>query len=117
MNTVNLKFPKDFFKTYAKGKPCMVRIASTFGHSCASEETTVLAHITLPGMKAMGKKLVPDLCGAWACATCHGIVDGQIVARPYLQGRYTKSDINLFFYEGVMRTLDQLVRDGVLPNP
>ena len=115
--TLNLKFPRDFFKNYARDKPCMVRIAREFGYQCGPPDTTVLAHITLPGLKAMGKKLVPDLCGAWACSTCHGIVDGQLAPRPDYRNRHTKNDINRWFYEGVMRTLAQLVDDGVLPNP
>jgi hypothetical protein len=115
--TLNLKFPKDFFKTYAKGKPCLIRIAALcLSEHCAPDDTTVLCHYTLAGYKAMGsrKASLPDLCGAWGCRTCHDICDLRIPVRKELA---TGADIKRWHAEGVMRTLDQLVKDGVLPNP
>lgn len=111
-NTLNLKFPKDFFKKYAKGKPCMIRIAAMEGMQCASDETTVLCH--LPGFKAMGSRKAgaPDLCAAWGCATCHGLVDNVI--KPKVMDR---REVELYHHQGAARTLAQLVADGVLPNP
>lgn len=105
---------KRFFMDYARGKPCLIRIAGVCGLACGGPETTVNAHFTLVGYKAMGSKKasLPDICGAHACNVCHGIVDGSI-----------KTDLmdydekQLAHAEGVMRTLDLLVKDGILPNP
>ncbi len=116
--SLNLKFPKDFFKNYAKGKPCQVRIAVLcLTEPCAPDDTTVLAHFNLAGYKAMGsrKSSLPDLAAAWACRTCHDICDGRIGVRRELG--ITNEKISLWHAEGVMRTLDALVKAGVLPNP
>ena len=117
MNTLNLKFPKRFFMDYARGKPCLIRIARQCGYqSCAGSETTVNAHFTLKGYKAMGSKKasLPDVCGAHSCSVCHGLVDGAI--KP-LNKMISYEQIQLWHAEGVMRTLDLLVKNGVLPNP
>jgi hypothetical protein len=113
---LNLKFPKDFFKDYAKGQECLIRIAAVCLAEPCAPDTTVLCHFTLAGYKAMGsrKASLPDLCGAWGCRTCHDICDGRIAVRSELA---TKKDIKLWHAEAVMRTLDALVKAGVLPNP
>lgn len=113
--TLNLKFPKDFFKSYARGQPCLIRIASMcLALPCESVETTVLCHFTLAGYKAMGsrKASLPDLCGAWGCRVCHDICDGRLRVPGF-----GKDQIKLWHAEAVMRTLDALVKAGVLPNP
>lgn len=122
MNTLNLKFPKDFFKNYARGKPCQIRVATLCGYGrCDPDETTVLCHVDMAGLKAMGSRAAgaPDLCGAWGCATCHALVGGQ--AQPKraeaAQMNLTQPMLQLYHMEGVMRTLDALVKAGVLPNP
>lgn len=118
-NSLNLKFPKDFFKDYARGRECLIRIArEVTGEPCASEETTVLCHYTLAGYKAMGsrKASLPDLCGAWGCRICHDIVDGRIDA-VRLMNSAQQDMIKRWHAEGVFRTLDALVKAGVLPNP
>lgn len=115
---LNLKFPKDFFKNYARDKPCLIRLArEVTGQPCGGEETTVLAHYTLPGYKATGsrKASLPDLCGAWACNVCHDICDGRAGAE--LMRSDQRDTIKRYHAEGVMRTLDALVKAGVLPNP
>ncbi len=112
--SLNLKFPKDFFKNYAEGKPCLIRIASLcLAQPCASVETTVLCHFTMAGYKAMGsrKASLPDLCGAWGCRVCHDICDGRLTVD------FDHDLIQLWHAEGVFRTLDALVKAGVLPNP
>ncbi len=114
-NSISLTFPKDFFKDYAKGKPCLIRIASAcIREPCASDETTVLCHYTMAGYKAMGsrKRSLPDLCGAWGCRVCHDICDGRIQVPAAIQ-----PEVKNWHAEGVMRTLDALVKAGVLPNP
>lgn len=122
-DSINLKFPQDFFKDYARGKPCKIRIARECGYQCSHDETVVLCHITLPGLKAMGKKLVPDLCGAWGCSVCHELVDGRRKPTPdaplyyHWPKEFTKPWLENMHLQGMARTLDQLVADGVLPNP
>lgn len=115
MDALNLKFPKDFFKNYARGKPCMIRAASSCGFACDGEETTVLCHIDMAGVKAMGSRKAgaPDICAAWGCATCHGLVGGHI--KPVIP--IQKETMQLWHHEGITRTQIQLVKDGVLPNP
>ena len=82
--TMNLKFPKDFFKNYAKGKSCLIRVAAAAGYQCAGVDTTVLCHPSIAGLKAMGsrKASVPDIGGAWGCRVCHDLCDGRIKPKP-----------------------------------
>ena len=112
-NTLSLKFRKDFFKDYARGKPCLIRIAACVGLRCDGDDTTVLCHPTVAGLKAMGKRSasVPDIGAAWGCNTCHAIVDGRITTD--LQ----KDTLRLYHHEAVTRTIDALVKAGILPNP
>lgn len=102
-------YRKNFLRDYARGKPCLVRIASECGHSCAPWETTVLCHLTMSGLKGMGLKL-NDLLGAWGCHTCHGILDGQITPTFPVES----AKIKQWHHDGVARTLDQLKQDGIL---
>lgn len=116
------EFTKDFFKDYAEGKPCQIRVAAAAGYQCADWETTVLCHITLPGLKAMGKKLIPDLLASWGCGCCHDLVDGRV--RPTRIS--SMDDLGSFerimmmhnaHMDGMARTLNLLVKAGLLPNP
>ena len=102
-------YRKDFFRDYAQGKPCLVRIAPEMGLPCAHMDTTVLAHLTMAGLKGTGMK-VNDLLGAWACDTCHGLIDQRISA-PIEKPRIWVIQAH---HEGVARTIDQLKRDGIL---
>lgn len=123
--TINLKLPRDFFKDYARSRPCLIRIAAAAGYGgCAGEDTVVLAHPSIAGLKAVGsrKASVPDIGGAWACDTCHGLVDGRYKVRRAsafgdLDGATLKMVLQNAHLEGVIRTIDRLVHDGVLPNP
>ena len=69
-------------------------------------ETTVLAHFRLAGTCGVGMKPI-DLLGAWACSQCHDYIDGR-------KSRYdqTYTELRLAHAEGVMRTLDALVKLG-----
>ncbi len=109
------EFTKDFFKDYARGKPCLIRVASLYGLQCGSVETTSLCHVTMAGYKAIGsrKRSLPDLCGAWGCNVCHDLVDGRMRVPYSVEG----DQLELWHAQAVMRTLDQLVKDAVLPNP
>ena len=124
--TMNLKFPKDFFKNYAKGQPCMIRVAAAAGYQCADVDTTVLCHPSVAGIKAMGsrKASVPDIGGAWGCNVCHDLCDGRIkpARGSHLdelagEGEFLKMVLQNAILEAVVRTIDALVKAGVLPNP
>jgi len=125
-NTINLKLPKDFFKNYARGRPCQIRIARECGYGrCDPDETTVLCHVNMAGLKAMGSRAAgaPDLVAAWGCGTCHMLVDGSARPRgdaPIFHSwprKLIKPWLDLMHLEGVSRTLNELVKAGVLPNP
>ena len=105
-------YPKNFLRDTARGRPCMVRIARECGyHGCASEETTVLAHITGMGLRGVGMK-GNDLLGAWACDTCHGILDHRINVP--LEYMVTNEQLALWHHQGVARTIACLIQEGVL---
>ena len=55
----------------ARGKDCTLEF---FPGQCASAETTVLAHVQMPGCGIMGGK-VDDLSAVYACHSCHDILD------------------------------------------
>ncbi len=126
MNTLNLKFPQDFFKDYARDKPCMIRVAAAAGYRCSTGETTVLCHPSIAGLKAMGsrKASVPDIGGAWGCNVCHDLVDGRLkpdrnsaLGEMVGDGPFLKLVLQNAILEGATRTIDALVKAGVLPNP
>jgi len=89
----------------ARGRDCTVRIPGCPNNT----ETTVLAHYRLAGTCGAGIK-PNNLQGAWCCDYCHGVCDGRIKAP---EG-WTREDIRLAHAEGVMRTIDILVREGVV---
>jgi hypothetical protein len=90
-------------RKYARGKPCMIRSAYCNG----DESTTVLAHIRSLGISGIGHK-APDLLGAWACSTCHDAVDGR--TSPPIPA----DDRRALLYQGMARTINQLIRDEVI---
>lgn len=83
----------------ARDMPCLVRLA---GICNGNRQTTVLAHVRLPGISGMGIK-APDLLGAWCCSTCHTYCD-----------THHDNATKVAFYEGVIRTINELVRRGVV---
>lgn len=86
----------------ARGRECQVRIP---GVCCGDPDTTVLAHYRMAGLCGVGGKPV-DLVGAWTCRTCHDACDGR------MKTEYTRDELRLMHLEGVMRTIDILVREG-----
>ena len=63
-------------------------------------ETTVLAHYRIAGYCGVGMKPSDAAFGAWACDSCHSLVDG----RRKLIG-WNGVDLRLAHAEGVMRTI------------
>ena len=84
----------------AKGQPCQVRLVGTCN---ANRDTTVLAHVRLAGISGAGLKS-PDVLGAWCCSSCHEVTEKEKV----------DDWIQRCFYEGVIRTQNELVTMGVL---
>lgn len=60
-------------RTLARGKPCMCRFP---GICNGNPETTVLAHLKRGGW--CGSVKPPDVCGVWACSSCHDAIDGRV---------------------------------------
>jgi hypothetical protein len=89
----------------ARGRDCTVRLLGCPNNT----ETTVLAHYRLAGTCGMGMK-PNNLQGAWCCDYCHSVCDGRIKAPEGM----TREDIRLAHAEGVLRTIDILVREGVV---
>lgn len=87
----------------AKGRECKVRIP---GVCNGNPETVVLAHYRLAGTCGAGKK-PHDMQGAWACSSCHDVIDGRRHA-------ISRDEARLLHAEGVMRTQDCLVREGLV---
>ena len=87
----------------ARGRECMVRIPNVCNHN---PETTVLAHLNGGGM---GTKK-SDLMAAFACSSCHDVLD----ARVGRAGFYTRDEIALMHREGVERTQQIWLDEGLV---
>lgn len=85
----------------AKGKECTVQI---YPYCNNNPETTVFAHAPSED-KGWGIKS-PDWWGAFACSTCHNIVDGR------MKVDLRKDEIYRCFMRGVYRTLKIQIEDG-----
>lgn len=106
------KLPRDVrtdhaIRDSANGEDCAVRITG----ACNSDPaTTVWAHLPgLDGDRGMGIKAL-DLCGAYACAACHDVVDG----RAQLPPGATRDSVMLDFHNGHMRSLVRLAQKGIV---
>ena len=88
----------------AKGRGCTVRLPGICDHN---PETTVLAHIRMPGISGMGIK-ADDLLGAWACSACHDAIDRR--SHTDLERDY----VRLAHLEGMVRTIAQLRKEDII---
>jgi hypothetical protein len=89
----------------AKGRNCTIRLPGVCNHY---NETVVLAHIN--GVRfghGVGHK-VNDLHGAYACSACHDIVDGRF------KTHYTKEELKLAHYEGMIETQMIMIAEGLI---
>lgn len=89
----------------ARDQGCTLQIA---GFQCAPNETVVLAHIPMMGNHGTGLK-ADDVCGCYACETCHALLDGRISGLP-------KDSADWYFYalRGLARTLRAMYDAGIL---
>jgi hypothetical protein len=88
----------------AKGRDCMVRLEGICNHN---PETTVLAHIRMPGLSGMGIK-ADDLLGAWACNACHDAIDRRS------HTDLDRDHVRLAHLEGMARTIAQLRKEDLI---
>lgn len=88
----------------AQGQDCTIRIP---GVCNGNPETTVLCHLPGGGMGAKRH----DIHGAYGCSSCHDAIDGR--STHYI-GSVGDSEARLDFLEGVMRTQEILLRDGLI---
>lgn len=88
------------FTKSAKGKECQIRIPGVCNRN---ETTTVLCHLNGGG----GTKHL-DIHGSYGCSACHDVVDGRV------SSNYDGMDIKFMHYEGMVRTQNIMVRDGIL---
>lgn len=88
----------------ARGKECQIRIP---GVCNGNPETVVLCHL---GGGGMGTKR-SDIHAAYGCSDCHDVVDGRNAA---LRRILPDGDLRLFFYEGVIRTQEIMLAEGLI---
>lgn len=89
----------------ARGRECQVRIPWVCN---GNPETTVLAHYRMAGTNGMGYK-PNDLQGAWACSSCHDLIDGRT-----RHTGHTADEIEYAHMQGCFRTIDILIREGIV---
>ena len=88
----------------ARGQQCQIRLPGLCSHN---PETVVLAHYRLAGTCGMGIK-PNDIQAAYACSRCHDASDGR------LKTDLSPDEIQTAFAEGVMRTQQILIKQGLL---
>lgn len=99
---------QDKYTKAARGRDCTVRLPGCPNNT----ETTVLAHYRLAGTCGVGIK-PNNLQGAWADDYCHSAIDGRTKIR--LDGvEMSRGALRLCHAEGVFRTLDTLISEGIL---
>lgn len=86
----------------ARGKDCQVRLAGICNHNSS---TVILAHIRLN--TGIGKK-ASDLLASYCCASCHDEVDRRTRKIASLDM------VKVAFYEGVFRTQQMMLDDGLV---
>lgn len=86
----------------ARGRDCEVRVPGVCNGDPA---TVVLAHLNGGGV---GRKR-HDLHGAYCCSACHSWLDGG-----YAQKGVLREVRDLYHLEGVIRTQEILIAEGVL---
>ena len=95
--------PLSKYRKWAKAKPCMVRIDGVCNRD---RNPTLLAHLT--GDRCLSSKQ-RDVFATLACSACHDVIDGRVI-----HGVWTKDDVDLAFYEGMVRTIKLAMQDGLI---
>ena len=94
---------QDKFTKAARGRDCQVRLIGCLNRT----ETVVLAHYRMAGTCGTGIK-PNNLQGAWCCDWCHSQIDGRS------KSVHSREELRLYHAEGVFRTIDTLISEGVL---
>lgn len=94
----------DKYTKSARQQDCQIRIPNVCSFN---RDETILAHLNGAGM---GMKHV-SIHGSYACANCHDAVDGRISAKFH---GYSKDELLLMHYEGMKRTQDIMIKEGIL---
>lgn len=87
----------------ARGEECTLNIA---GFCRYDTETTVLAHLPHES-HGMGLKC-HDICGCFACDTCHAIIDGRHTAK------LSQVDFEFYARRAMVRTYSRWFDMGLL---
>lgn len=90
----------------ARGRDCTIRVP----HVCApgpDNETVVGCHVRLIGVSGAGLKS-PNLFIAFGCFACHQVVDGHVPSE------YSHKERRLMLLEGMVRTQEILLREGLI---
>ncbi len=94
----------------ARGEDCQVRLPGV----CSFDPTqTVWAHANgAAAGKGMGHKS-PDALGAYACYSCHMVIDGHLP----LPADLSREDVLIAFHEGHQRSFIKLLEKGLVICP
>ena len=84
----------------ARGEDCSLRLTQ-----CASNETTVLAHIGRN--RGMGIKCA-DYFAVYACGNCHDIIDGRV------ESQFSKLELQAEKLRALEETQGKLIKKGLL---
>ena len=93
---------QDKYTKSARGQECQVRIPGVCNRN---PETVVLAHLNGAGM---GTKHL-SIHGAYACSDCHDVVDNR-----KWHDFLSYDDVKRYHLEGVIRTQQIMVKEGIL---
>lgn len=87
----------------ARGQPCLVRIPGVCNHD---PETVVLAHVRRGQVAGTGQKPA-DLCGVFACSSCHNEIDRRT-------RKVSMDELDGYILDGMCRTLAYWSREGLI---
>lgn len=89
----------------ARGRDCTIRLPGCNGGG----ETTVLAHYRSVRLGAGTAHKPADWLGAWACSSCHDLVDARAFTH-----QHSKDMVRLAHAEGVLETIGNLMERGII---
>lgn len=92
----------------AKGKDCLILLPG-YPHM---PETVVHCHYPMAGITSGTGYKSADLLGARGCYDCHRVVDNRDLTAD--ERTIPREWVKERFREGVIRTIGQLIREGVL---
>lgn len=85
----------------ARNEECQIRLPNICNFN---PETTVFCHIGGGGMARKAN----DIHGAYGCSSCHDAIDRRV------QTNFSREDLSLYHYDGVIRTQLILLEKGLL---